>query len=157
MLKNLRHLRALQIFDETANHFSLTQAAFTLNVTHGAVSRQIKLLEEHLDIALFYRRAQGVELTEAGRLLHQSTREAFTKLQAGVSDVRFQHHRQSLVVSLSTSLAVKWLVPQLSSFQNKHPDIALQLDTNDSLVDFDTNEVDVALRFWGTNLGGTVP
>lgn len=147
MLENLKHLRALQAFDETANHSSLSKAADTMNVTHGAVSRQIKLLETHLGVTLFHRRPNGVELTKAGKRLHQSTRSAFSALQLGVMDVKRKHHHQSISVSLSTSLAIKWLVPKLSSFQSKHPDIALLMDTNDAFVDFNASEVDVALRF----------
>ncbi|WP_171123671.1 MULTISPECIES: LysR substrate-binding domain-containing protein [unclassified Ruegeria] len=153
MRENLRHLRALQAFDETATHSSLTKAADVLNVTHGAISRQIKLLELHLGAVLFHRRPNGVELTKAGERLYQSTRGAFSALQLGVSEVKRIRHRQSITVSLSTSLALKWLVPLLSSFQQEHPGIALLLDTNDAYADFDRSEVDIALRFgkpgWG--------
>lgn len=147
MTENLRHLRALQAFNETANHSSLSRAADVLNVTHGAISRQIKLLEAYLGATLFHRRPNGVELTKAGERLHQSTRDAFSTLQSGVLDVKRSRHRQAITVSLSTSLALKWFVPLLSSFQSKHPDIALLLDTNDSFADFNTTDVDVALRF----------
>ena len=147
MAENLRHLRALQAFDETATHSSLTKAADVLHVTHGAISRQIKLLELHLGVTLFHRRPNGVELTKAGERLHQSTCGAFSALQLGVAEVKRLHHRQSITVSLSTSLALKWLVPMLSSFQQQHPGIALLLDTNDAFADFDLSEVDVALRF----------
>ncbi len=154
MTENLRHLRALQAFDETATHSSLTKAAEVLNVTHGAISRQIKLLELHLGVTLFHRRPNGVELTKAGERLHRSTRGAFSALQLGVTEVKRMHHRQSLTVSLSTSLALKWLVPRLSSFQQKHPGIALLLETNDAFADFDTSAVDVALRFGEPGWGG---
>jgi DNA-binding transcriptional LysR family regulator len=147
MGENLRHLRALQAFDEAATHSSLSKAGEVLNVTHGAISRQIKQLELHLGVSLFHRRPNGVELTKAGKRLHQSTRQAFSALQLGVLDVKRLHHRQSITVSLSTSLALKWLVPRLPSFHQQHPGIALLLDTNDAFVDFDTSEVDVALRF----------
>ncbi|CUH47159.1 LysR substrate-binding domain-containing protein [Ruegeria atlantica] len=147
MPENLRHLRALQAFDETATLSSLTKAANVLNVTHGAISRQIKLLELHLGVTLFHRRPNGVELTKAGESLYHSTRGAFSALQLGVMEVKRLHHRQSITVSLSTSLALKWLVPLLSSFQQDHPGIALLLDTNDAFADFDTSGVDVALRF----------
>ena len=146
-MENLRHLRALQAFDETATHSSLSKAADALNVTHGAISRQIKLLEQHLGMTLFHRRPNGVELTKAGERLHQSTRSAFSALQQGVTEVKRTHNRQSIRVSLSTSLALKWFVPLLGSFQQSHPGISLLLDTNDALVDFDTSEVDIALRF----------
>ncbi|CAD0185967.1 Gcv operon activator [Ruegeria sp. THAF57] len=154
MAENLRHLRALQAFDETATHSSLTKAADVLNVTHGAISRQIKLLELHLGVVLFHRRPNGVELTKAGERLYQSTRGAFSALQLGVSEVKRIRHRQSITVSLSTSLALKWLVPLLSSFQQEHPGIALLLDTNDAYADFDRSEVDIALRFGKPGWGG---
>ncbi len=147
MAETLRHLRALQAFDETATHSSLSKAANTLNVTHGAISRQIKLLEQHLGVSLFRRHPNGVELTKAGERLHQSTRGAFSELRVGVRDVRRQERLQSVTVSLSTSLALKWLVPMLPSFRREHPGISLLLDTNDALVNFETSEVDVALRF----------
>ena len=147
MFEILRHLRALQAFDETATHSSLTKAADALNVTHGAISRQIKLLELYLGVTLFRRRPKGVELTKAGERLHQSTRVAFSELRSGVLDVKRLHHHKSITVSLSTSLALKWLVPSLSAFQREHPGIALLLDTNDAFADFDASEVDVALRF----------
>ncbi len=154
MTENLRHLRALQAFDETATQSSLTKAADVLNVTHGAISRQIKLLELHLGVTLFHRRPNGVELTRAGERLYQSTRGAFSALQLGVMEVKRLHHRQSITVSLSTSLALKWLVPLLTSFQQDHPGIALLLDTNDAFADFDASEVDVALRFGEPGWGG---
>ncbi len=154
MTENLRHLRALQAFDETATQSSLTKAADVLNVTHGAISRQIKLLELHLGVTLFHRRPNGVELTRAGERLYQSTRGAFSALQLGVMEVKRLHHRQSITVSLSTSLALKWLVPLLTSFRQDHPGIALLLDTNDAFADFDASEVDVALRFGEPGWGG---
>ncbi|WP_170336126.1 LysR substrate-binding domain-containing protein [Ruegeria arenilitoris] len=154
MADNLRHLRALQAFNETATHSSLTKAADVLNVTHGAISRQIKLLELHLGVTLFHRCPNGVVLTKAGERLYHSTRGAFSTLQQGVSEVKRLHHRQSITVSLSTSLALKWFVPLLNSFQQEHPGIALLLDTNDAFVNFDTSEVDIALRFGEPSWGG---
>ncbi len=154
MVDNLRHLRALQAFDEAATHASFSKAADRLNVTHGAVSRQIKLLEAYLGVTLFHRRAGGVELTAKGAQLLQSTRPAFATLHKGVSNVKRQHMRQSLKVSLPNAVALKWLVPRLPSFHESHPGIALYLDTADTLTDFDTSEVDVALRFGGPKWEG---
>lgn len=154
MIENLRHLRALQAFDETAAQSSLSKAAETLHVTHGAVSRQIKLLEAHLGTALFHRHPKGVALTQAGERLYKSTRQAFAELQSGVLDVKRTQQRQSLAVSLSTSLALKWLVPALSAFQQAHPGISLLLDTNDSFADFNLTQVDVALRFGAPGWSG---
>ncbi|MEL6171054.1 MAG: LysR family transcriptional regulator [Pseudomonadota bacterium] len=74
MSETLRHLRALQAFGETATHSSLSKAADTLIVMHGAINRQIKLLEQHLGVRLFDSHPNGVELTAAGERLHKSTR-----------------------------------------------------------------------------------
>lgn len=147
IMENTRHLRALQAFDVTATSSSLSRAADNMNVTHGAVSRQIKLLEQYLGVQLFHRRHDGVELTQAGQQLRQATSQAFSTLQHGVQSVKRQHQRQSITVTLSTSLALKWLVPHLPSFYEAHPGIGLLLDTNDALVNFDDADVDVALRF----------
>ncbi len=147
MVDNLHHLRALHAFDEAARHASFSKAADHLHVTHGAVSRQIKLLEAYLGVTLFHRRAGGVELTAKGAQLLQSTRPAFATLHKGVSNVKRQHIRQSVKVSLPNAVALKWLVPRLPSFHDSHPAIALYLDTADTLTDFNTSEVDVALRF----------
>ncbi|MGB0507237.1 MAG: LysR substrate-binding domain-containing protein, partial [Pikeienuella sp.] len=146
-MENLRHLRALQAFDATATQSSLSKAADVLGVTHGAVSRQIKILEEHLGVGLFVRRPNGVELTDAGKRLHQSTQQGFSALQLGVQDVRRLNRRQSIKVSLPTAVALKWLVPHLPDFHKSHPGIALFLDTDDAVTDFDGSEVDVALRY----------
>jgi len=147
IMENLRHLRALQAFDETASHSNLSKAAEILNVTHGAVSRQIKLLEMHLGVTLFHRRANGMELTKAGEKLHLSTKQAFASLQLGVLNVKRLNHRQSINVSLPTSVALKWLVPRLPAFRQQHPGITLFLDTDDTIIDFNTSDVDIALRF----------
>lgn len=147
IMENLRHLRALQAFNETAQQSNLSKAADALNVTHGAVSHQIKLLEEYLGTTLFNRRPNGVELTVTGEQLYQATGQAFSTLQKGVSAVKRQHQRQSLKLSLPNAVALKWLVPHLPSFHKQHPDIALFLETDDAVADFDRSEIDVALRF----------
>jgi LysR family glycine cleavage system transcriptional activator len=146
-MENLRHLRALQAFDETATHSNLSKAAEILNVTHGAVSRQIKLLEIHLGVTLFRRRPNGMELTKAGEKLHLSTKQAFASLQLGVLNAKRLNNRQSIKVSLPTAVALKWLVPRLPAFRQQHPSITLFLDTDDAIIDFDTSDVDIALRF----------
>lgn len=147
MPQNLQHLRALQAFSEAARHASLSKAAESLSVTHGAISRQIKILEEYLGVTLFHRHTTGVELTVKGEELLQSTGPAFATLQQGVSQIRRQHRRPSLKVSLPNAVAQKWLVPRLASFHRQHPGISLFLDTSDTVVDLEASEVDVAIRF----------
>ena len=152
-MNEVRHLRALQAFDAAATHSSLSKAAETLGVTHGAVSRQIKQLEQYLGVTLLYRCHNGVEKTDAGERLHMATRQAFSVLQIGLRGVKRVQDSRSITISLSASLAIKWLVPKLPAFREQHPGIAVFLDTNDDIIDFDDSEVDVALRYGVPNWG----
>ncbi|MEM7407459.1 MAG: LysR substrate-binding domain-containing protein [Pseudomonadota bacterium] len=152
-MSNVRHLRALQAFDSAATCASISKAADVLGVTHGAVSRQIKQLEDYLGVALLHRRAAGVMKTEAGEQLHLATRQAFTALGAGLRAAKRESHGRSVTISLSTSLALKWLVPKLPAFREQHPEVHLFLDTNDEVIDFTDSEVDVALRYGVPNWG----
>ncbi len=153
-MSEIRHLRALQAFDAAATLSSLSKAAEALGVTHGAVSRQIKQLEAYLGVHLLHRRPNGVEMTDAGEQLHRATQQAFSALQIGLRGVKRSRDGRSVTVSLSASLATKWLVPRLPAFRANHPGIALFLDTNDEVIDFDDSDVDVALRYGVPDWGG---
>jgi LysR family glycine cleavage system transcriptional activator len=153
-MEPIRHLRALQAFDIAATTSNLSKAAKMLGVTHGAVSRQIKQLEQYFGLLLFYRRPNGVEKTNAGNQLHIATRQAFPMLEVGVQNVKSIRDHRSVTISLSISLAIKWLVPRLPEFRQKFPGIEVYLDTNDDVVDLDNSEVDIALRFGEPDLGG---
>jgi len=152
-MNTVRHLRALQAFDAAATHSSMSKAAGALGVTHGAVSRQIKQLEQYLGVPLLHRRPNGVEKTDAGERLHMATRQAFSALQIGVRGVKRLRDGRSVTISLSASLATKWLVSRLPAFRAQHPGIAMFLDTNDEVIDFDDSDVDVALRYGVPNWG----
>ena len=153
-MKPIRHLRALQAFDAAATTSNLSKAAKVLGVTHGAVSRQIKQLEQYLDLSLFYRKPNGVEKTNAGNQLHVATRQAFSALEIGLQNVKPARDDRSVTISLSMSLAIKWLVPRLPEFRQDFPGIAVYLDTNDDVVDLNNSQVDVALRFGEPDWGG---
>ncbi|MEM7209521.1 MAG: LysR substrate-binding domain-containing protein [Pseudomonadota bacterium] len=153
-MSEVRHLRALQAFDAAATHSNLSRAAESLGVTHGAVSRQIKQLEEYVGTPLLYRHSGGVEKTIAGERLHVATQQAFSLLSSGVREVRRTRDSHSVSISLSSSLAIKWLVPRLPLFRTQYPGIRVFLDTNDEIVDFDNSDVDIALRYDDTATSG---
>ena len=143
----LPSLRAIQAFDAVARHGSFSRAADDLAVTHGAVSRQIRGLEQQLGLRLFRRTAKGAELTDDGQLLFRSSNEAFATLRRGISDLKRRKEDRTVAVSLATSIALKWVVPRLPDFRSTHPDISVLLDTNDGLVDFQEEAIDAALRY----------
>ncbi len=143
----LPSLRAIQAFDAVARHASFSRAADELAVTHGAVSQQVRALEQQLGTRLFRRTAGGAELTDDGRLFFQHSREAFTALRTGVADLKRRKEDKTVRISLANSLALKWFVPRLPAFRSRHPDISILLDTNDDLVNFEEDAIDAALRF----------
>ncbi|NKB60231.1 MAG: transcriptional regulator GcvA [Alphaproteobacteria bacterium] len=143
----LPSLRAIQAFDAVARHGNFSRAADELAVTHGAVSRQVRGLEEHLGMRLFRRTAKGAELTDSGATLFRASKEAFMTLHSGVADLTRRSTEKTITVSLPTSLALKWVVPRLPDFRSAHPELSVLLDTNDNLIDFQAAPVDVGLRF----------
>ena len=143
----LPSLRSIQAFDAVARYGSFTRAADELAVTHGAVSRQVRLLEEQLGTSLFRRTAKGAELTDDGQRLFLATIDAFAALRNGIADLRRRSDDRTITVSLPTSLALKWVVARLPEFREAQPEYSVLLDTNDSLADFQSSMIDAALRF----------
>lgn len=111
----MRHLKAFQVFNVAANVGSYSEAAKQLNITHGAVSKQIRVLEEHLACPLFYKQGRGVSLTTEGELLKGYTEQAFSTLQTGIN-VLSQQSNNVLEVSCEPTLTMRWLMPRISDF-----------------------------------------
>lgn len=147
MIEKLPSLVAIRSFEAAGRHLNFSRAASELFVTHGAVSHQIKSLEEDLGVKLFQRFGREMALTDAGQRLHSHTREAFTRLRRGVSEVRNSTRRQSLIVSVLPAFGARWLVPRLPRFQLRHPDIDPVFHATIALADFGREEVDVAIRY----------
>ncbi|MGH8188121.1 MAG: LysR family transcriptional regulator, partial [Steroidobacteraceae bacterium] len=137
----------LRAFDVAARHLNLSAAAEEMNVTHAAVSRQVKQLEERLGVTLFERLPRGLKLTAHGALLAEGTREAFDRLASAIEDVSVPAVRRRLTISTFSSLSARWLMPRVQSFTSSFPEVDLQVVTTSRLVDFSREDVDIALRF----------
>ena len=111
----MRHLKSFHVFHISANSSSYSEAAEKLNITHGAVSKQIKVLESYLDQTLFVKKGRNVCLTKEGELLKSYTQQAFQALDIGVSKLR-QQQQNSLEVSCEPTLTMRWLMPRLATF-----------------------------------------
>jgi len=118
-------LNALRAFEAMARMGKATLAAEELNVTHSAVSRQVKVLEDSLGVKLFAGPKHRLELTEAGRLLLPQLTAAFDQIAWAVRQVRLEG--EDLYVAVNASVSVKWLIPRLGGFAAYRPDIRLQL------------------------------
>ncbi|WP_153788445.1 LysR substrate-binding domain-containing protein [Pseudomonas sp. EMN2] len=139
-------LTAFRYFDIAARTESFVRAAEHLHVTHGAVSRQVRLLEESLGVELFERRNRAIFLTRAGRELHGTTQAIFEQLEGAVQRLHQPAHDNVLVVSCEPTIAMRWLIPRLPRFHAAHPDLQLHLVAAGGAVDFARSGVDLALR-----------
>ena len=152
MVRRLPPLRALRAFESAARLMSFARAADELHVTPAAISQQIKLLEDHLGLALF-RRSGGVTLTEPAATALPLLSDAFDRLERAVEKLRVDHEHGPLVVSAPPSFAARWLIPRLERFQTLHPDMDLRLAASVKLVNFDTEDVDIAIRYGNGQYG----
>lgn len=144
----------LRAFDVAARTLNLSAAAEEMNVTHAAVSRQVKQLEQRLGVRLFERLPRGLKLTAHGALLAEGTRQAFDRLASAIEDVSTPAVRRKLTISTFASLSARWLMPRVQSFAERFPDVDLQVVTSTRLVDFAREDVDIAIRFGSGNYPG---
>jgi len=146
MSSSLPSLNALRAFDATARTLSMTAAAELLHVTHGAVSRQIRQLEEQLGVGLFERAGRGVRLTPAGVRLAGTTQQVFSQLEQTCDQLRREAEGAPLVLGCSGSFLARWFIPRLDTLKRDCPDLELHL----TAVDEDQpirSGIDAALRF----------
>ncbi len=147
MSDRLPPLTALRAFDAAARHMSFAKAADELNVTPAALSFQIKSLEEHLGQTLFRRLNRAVELTEAGRMLAPGAQEGFQTLSDAWRATRRLQDTRTLTVTAGPAFTAKWMAPRFYEFAQAHPEVDLRFFAGLRLMDFDRDEVDVAIRF----------
>lgn len=147
MTARLPSLNGLRAFEAAARHLSFTLAASELNVTQTAISHQIRRLEEELGIRLFIRQNRALALTPEARDYLPGVRAAFNDLRLATDRLLRKDDDKVLTVSTIASLAAKWLLPRLTDFQESHPGIDVRITTSTSLVDFQRDNVDAAIRY----------
>src|SRR5437870_1443632 len=147
MTARLPSLNGLRAFEAAARHLSFTQAASELNVTQTAISHQIKRLEQELGVRLFVRQNRSLTLTPQAQDYLPGIRAAFNDLRLATDRLLRRDDDHVLTVSTLASLAAKWLLPRLTAFQEAHPGIDVRITTSTSLVDFQRDNVDAAIRY----------
>ncbi|OWJ64641.1 transcriptional regulator GcvA [Inquilinus limosus] len=147
MADQLPPLQTLRAFEATGRRLSMTLAAEELHLTHGAVSRQIKSLEDHLGVRLFRRMTRRIELTDAGASFFSAVTRLLSELAREAENLRRRNDDTRLVVSSGVSFASKWLTARLHRLMARYPDLDVHLEVTDAEVDFATGHVDVALRY----------
>lgn len=142
-----KHHDTLRLFIEVAQHLSFSDAADALHMTKGAISYQIKTLEDDLGFKVFVRSSRGVVLTDEGHQLLKATRSQFLSIEAKLEELKGTR-TMSLTVGMSSYFASRWLSPRLMSFMQLYPEIQLRIQPMTQLFDLERQGVDIAIR-WG--------
>ena len=140
-------MQALRAFEAAARERSLTRAAESLHVTHGAISHQIKALEEDLGVRLVERAGRGIRLTDEGERFATRVRAAFAELASAVQEMAQRANPRRLRVSCTPSFGARWLLPRIGRFIAANKDIDLDISATNALVDFNRDDMDVAIRY----------
>lgn len=140
-------LNALRAFEAAARKLSFTQAADELNVTPGAISQQIRQLEDYAGTPLFKRTGRSVLLTDAAQASLPLVREAFEKIGEAGRIMQAPARKGRVMVSSAPSFAVKWLAPKLDKFHQAHEGIEAWISADMGLTDFTTADADIAIRY----------
>jgi LysR family transcriptional regulator, glycine cleavage system transcriptional activator len=139
-------LNALRAFLVAARHQSFSRAAQELSVTHGAISRQVRGLEEFLGVPLFERQVRKVLLTEAGQQLYAETSPAMEQIGAAARALMVRAPPRAVRINSRTSFSVRWLIPRLPDFVAHYPGIEPQLFTSLASPDKAPEPFDIAIR-----------
>lgn len=140
-------LNALRAFDATARLGSMSGAAKILNVTHGAVSRQVRQLEQQLGQALFIRAHGRLELTNEGRMLANTTHDAFSQLHDCWEGLLSAQQAQPLTLGCTGSLLSRWLIPRMASLPAILKEMRWHVVSTDDALDVANAGIDVALAY----------
>ncbi|MBL8697610.1 MAG: transcriptional regulator GcvA [Alphaproteobacteria bacterium] len=145
-IHRLPPLNALRAFEATARHLSFTKAAREFRVTQGAVSRHVAVLERQLGAKLFLRHHRSIELTPKGETYFRALRDAFERIQDATDLVFGVSDTPTLRIKLPPTFAIRWIVPRLAGLHAADRRLDVQITTSHSPVDFDREDIDVAIH-----------
>src|SRR5471030_13292 len=156
MIANLPPLNAVRAFAAAARHESFSRAAEELHVSHSAVSRHVKLLEEHLGVLLFERRTRQSLLTPAGQAFYEQVSLALAQIANAATNLKNARGVRKVKINVRPSFAVRWLIPRLPAFMALHPDIQPEVVTSTLSPDHTRERFDVVIRRgetdWANNI-----
>jgi LysR family glycine cleavage system transcriptional activator len=146
-MTRLPPLETLRVFEVACRHGSYSEAARELHVTHSAVSQRIRQLEEDLGLTLFERQGNRMVPTSSGLRLQAGVKGAFSELGAALGSLQTRRTDAEITISLLPVMAARWLVPRLPRFKARFSHINLHVKTGQSLANFKSDGVDIAIRF----------
>jgi LysR family glycine cleavage system transcriptional activator len=146
MSRRMPSLTALRVFEVAGRLQSFSNAAVELNITQGAVSRQIRALEDDLDVKLFTRLTRRVQLTDVGLKYLVDIQASFRQIEQSTMRVRARDTRTILTISVLPSVGSFWLMPRLARFAQRYPDVETRVISSIGPADLHTRDADVAIR-----------
>lgn len=146
-MKRLPPLSTLPVLEAAARHGSFTLAAQELNVTHAAVSHQIRSLESHLGVTLFARNGRRVALTQEGERFASVVRASLDNLHDAIEELSPAVRERTLKISVLQSFGARWLMARLSGFVEQYPEYDMSIETSNRLANFTTDGIDIAVRY----------
>lgn len=153
-LRRLPNLTALRAFEAAARHQNFSRAAEEIHVTHGAISHQVRALEEELGVALFARHGKRIAITAEGERFALTLRKALTEIATAAESLKSGARQKRLKITSLPSFAARWLSPRLGRFIEQHPDTEVMLQASSQLTDLVRESVDVGIRFGRGNYPG---
>ena len=143
-MRNLPPLNALRAFEAAGRAMTFRAAAEELGVTPGAVAQHVRALEARLQVQLFERRHRDLAFTAAGRAYHEAVERAFSSIETATA--RLQPATAEVTISVTPSFAACWLIPNMRSLTEAHPDVELQIRATERLASFYSDPVDLSVR-----------
>jgi LysR family glycine cleavage system transcriptional activator len=144
---DLPSLTSLAIFEASARHLSFKLAAAELNVTPGAVSKQVKAIEDQLGVPLFVRLGSGVALTSAGEDLYAVLSTSFSRTAEVVRTIKRGDRSRNVTIACTDAFATMWLIPRMPEFWRRYPEITVDHLISDNARDFRRAEVELRVRY----------
>jgi LysR family glycine cleavage system transcriptional activator len=146
-LRRLPNLAALRAFEAAARHQNFSRAAEEIHVTHGAISHQVRALEEELGVQLFNRNGKRISITVEGEQFANVLRKSLAEIADAAEALKKSTRPKRLTITTMPSFASRWLAPRLGKFIDLYPDIEVVLQSSGQLTDFIREQVDVGIRF----------
>jgi LysR family glycine cleavage system transcriptional activator len=140
-------LNSLRAFATVAETGSYSRAGISLNVSHAAVSQQIKALEGRLGVSLVIREGRGIKLTDEGAALARHLAKGLATIREGVEVLTGADTTRPVQVTMSPAFAVSWLMPRIMDFQHQHPGLTLMLNPTGDVIELAPGGIDMAIRF----------
>ncbi|MDW6001350.1 choline sulfate utilization transcriptional regulator [Vibrio mangrovi] len=151
---DIPNLQTLVVFEASARLLSFTAAARTLNTTQSAVSQQMKALENELGVMLFRRIYRGVELTDEGQMLLETTQSSLNEIRDVLRKIKRKKAAKRIIFATDFAFASYWLMPVLAKFRQQYPEIDIRIETSQHHIDLVDSESDIAILFGDGNYQG---